>query len=56
MTDATARSAPPHRAGVLELLRLFKSDQAAADRYAAAQLDKAKAVEPALKAFEYLPM
>ena len=55
MTDPTARSAPPHRAGVLELLRLFKSDQAAADRYAATQLEKAKAVEPQLKAFEYLP-
>jgi amidase len=55
MTDPIARSASSHRAGVLELLRLFKSDQAAADRYAAAQLDKAKAVEPQLKAFEYLP-
>jgi Asp-tRNA(Asn)/Glu-tRNA(Gln) amidotransferase A subunit family amidase len=55
MTDSIARAAPPHRAGVLELLRLFKSDQAAADRYAATQLEKAKAVEPQLKAFEYLP-
>src|SRR6195256_6704803 len=55
MTDPIARSASSHGAGVLELLRLFKSDQAAADRYAAAQLDKAKAVEPVLKAFEYLP-
>jgi Asp-tRNA(Asn)/Glu-tRNA(Gln) amidotransferase A subunit family amidase len=56
MTDPTARSAPPSSAGVLELLRLFKSDQAAADRYAAAQLEKAKAAEPTLKAFEYLPV
>jgi Asp-tRNA(Asn)/Glu-tRNA(Gln) amidotransferase A subunit family amidase len=56
MTDPIARSASSHRAGVLELLRLFKSDQAAADRYAAAQLDKAKAAEPTLKAFEYLPV
>jgi Asp-tRNA(Asn)/Glu-tRNA(Gln) amidotransferase A subunit family amidase len=55
MTDSIARAAPPHCAGVLELLRLFKSDQAAADRYAATQLEKAKAVEPQLKAFEYLP-
>ena len=55
MTDSTARAAPSHRAGVLELVRLFKSDQAAADRYAATQLEKAKAVEPQLKAFEYLP-
>src|SRR5258708_5864258 len=55
MTDTTTRSVPPSSAGVLELLRLFKSDQAAADRYAAAQLEKAKAKEPRLKAFEYLP-
>src|ERR1700738_4383740 len=55
MTNPTASSAPSHRAGVLELLRLFKSDQAAADRYAATQLEKAKAVEAKLKAFEYLP-
>jgi Asp-tRNA(Asn)/Glu-tRNA(Gln) amidotransferase A subunit family amidase len=55
MTDPTARSAPASGAGVLELLRLFKDDQAAADRYAAACLEKAKAREPALKAFEYLP-
>jgi amidase len=55
MTDSIARAAPPHRAGVLELVRLFKSDQAAGDRYAATQLEKAKAVEPQLKAFEYLP-
>ena len=55
MTDSTARSAPDTGAGVLELLRLFKDDQAAADQYAAACLEKAKAVEPRLKAFEYLP-
>src|SRR6202035_4370651 len=40
---------------VLELLRVFSHDQAAADRYAAACLHRAKAVEPQLKAFEYLP-
>jgi Asp-tRNA(Asn)/Glu-tRNA(Gln) amidotransferase A subunit family amidase len=40
---------------VLELLRVFSHDQAAADRYAAACLARAKAAEPALKAFEYLP-
>ena len=55
MTDPTARSAPQPGAGVLELLRLFKDDQAAADRYAADRLEQAKAVEPRLKAFEYLP-
>jgi amidase len=55
MTDTTARPSPPSGAGVLELLRLFKHDQAFADRYAAACLEKTKAIEPALKAFEYLP-
>jgi Asp-tRNA(Asn)/Glu-tRNA(Gln) amidotransferase A subunit family amidase len=55
MTDPTARSAPHSGAGVLELLRLFKDDQAAADQYAAARLQQAKAVEPVLRAFEYLP-
>jgi amidase len=55
MTDPTARSAADTGAGVLELLRLFKDDQAFADQYAAARLDKAKALEPTLQAFEYLP-
>jgi amidase len=55
MTDPTARSAADTGAGVLELLRLFKDDQAFADQYAAARLEQAKAVEPTLKAFEYLP-
>src|ERR1700726_1733329 len=55
MTKPTAHSAADSGAGVLELLRLFKDDQAAADQYAAACLEKAKAVEPQLKAFEYLP-
>ncbi len=55
MTDAKASSACERSAGVLELLRLFKDDAGAADRYAAACLDRAKATEPALKAFEYLP-
>jgi Asp-tRNA(Asn)/Glu-tRNA(Gln) amidotransferase A subunit family amidase len=55
MTDVTASAAAEHGAGVLELLRLFKDDSAAADQYPALCLDKAKAVEPALKAFEYLP-
>src|SRR5580704_12992334 len=55
MTDPTARSALNPGAGVLELLRLFKDDQAAADRYATARLEQAKAIEPRLKAFEYLP-
>jgi Asp-tRNA(Asn)/Glu-tRNA(Gln) amidotransferase A subunit family amidase len=56
MTDPTTRAAPKSGAGVLELLRRFKGDPAAADRYAAACLEKTKAVEPTLKAFEYLPI
>jgi Asp-tRNA(Asn)/Glu-tRNA(Gln) amidotransferase A subunit family amidase len=56
MTDPTARSAPRSGAGVLELLRLFKHDQAIADQYAADRLEQAKAKEPRLKAFEYLPL
>jgi Asp-tRNA(Asn)/Glu-tRNA(Gln) amidotransferase A subunit family amidase len=53
MTDA--RSAAERGAGVLELLSLFGNDSAAADQYAAACLERATAVEPTLKAFEYLP-
>jgi Asp-tRNA(Asn)/Glu-tRNA(Gln) amidotransferase A subunit family amidase len=55
MTNPTARSAPESGAGVLELLRLFRDDQAIADRYAADRLEQAKAIEPRLRAFEYLP-
>jgi Asp-tRNA(Asn)/Glu-tRNA(Gln) amidotransferase A subunit family amidase len=51
MTDPFAPDA-----GVLELLRAFKTDAAAADNYAAAQLATTKAVEPTLKAFEVLPV
>src|SRR5580704_7023280 len=56
MTDPTARSALNPGAGVLELLRLFKQDQTIADQYAAGRLEQAKAKEPRLKAFEYLPL
>jgi Asp-tRNA(Asn)/Glu-tRNA(Gln) amidotransferase A subunit family amidase len=55
MSEANASSAAERGAGVLELLRLFKNDDAAADRYALACLDKTRAAEPVLKAFEYLP-
>jgi Asp-tRNA(Asn)/Glu-tRNA(Gln) amidotransferase A subunit family amidase len=55
MTDPITPSAPSPGAGVLELLRLFANDQTAADRCAAACLERAKAVEPRLKAFEVLP-
>jgi len=55
MTTSAVASAPKVGAGVLDLLRLFRKDQAAAERYAAICLEKARAVEPRLKAFEYLP-
>src|SRR3954453_1458828 len=56
MTDPTARSSSRSDAGVLELLRLFGDSPSAADAYAADRLQKARAFEPALKAFEYLPV
>lgn len=55
MTDANSRSALPSGAGVLDLLRAFAHDAAAADRYTDDLLSRAKTIEPALKAFEYLP-
>ncbi|MBV9560110.1 MAG: amidase [Bradyrhizobium sp.] len=54
MTDRTP--SPKAGAGVLELLRQFRTDTVAADQYAAACLAKAQALEPRLKAFEYLPV
>jgi Asp-tRNA(Asn)/Glu-tRNA(Gln) amidotransferase A subunit family amidase len=56
MTDPNARPVSRSDAGVLELLRLFGNDQAAADGYAAGRLRKTKPLEPELKAFEYLPV
>ncbi len=55
MTASIAPPASKSDAGVLELLRRFKIDEAAADRYAADRLEQARDVEPVLKAFEYLP-
>ena len=55
MTDPTARSALQSGAGLLELLRLFRGNQTAADHYATACLEKARDIEPTLKAFEVLP-
>jgi amidase len=54
MSDS-ALAPPKAGAGVLDLLRLFRKDEAAADRYAAACLEKARAIEPKLRAFEILP-
>ncbi len=53
MNDTTSGS--DFSASVLELLRRFKQDSRFADDYAAACLERAKAAEPVLKAFEYLP-
>jgi amidase len=55
MADPITHSAHESRAGVMALLRQFKSDQATADRYASECLARAKALEPTLHAFEYLP-
>jgi Asp-tRNA(Asn)/Glu-tRNA(Gln) amidotransferase A subunit family amidase len=55
MTYQSPLPPPKAGAGVLDLLRQFRKDDAAADRYAAACLEKARAVEPRLKAFEVLP-
>jgi len=53
MNDTTSSS--DFSVGALELLRRFKQDDSFAEGYAAACLERAKAVEPVLKAFEYLP-
>jgi Asp-tRNA(Asn)/Glu-tRNA(Gln) amidotransferase A subunit family amidase len=55
MIDPAARAALQSGAGLLELLRLFRSNPAAADYYAAACLERANEVEPTLRAFEVLP-
>jgi Asp-tRNA(Asn)/Glu-tRNA(Gln) amidotransferase A subunit family amidase len=55
MSDTAAHSALQSGTGLLELLRLFRTDQTVADQYARACLELAKSVQPVLKAFEYLP-
>src|SRR6201997_2532625 len=55
MSDWAVPPAPKAGAGVLDLLRQFRKDEAAADRYAAACLEKAREIEPKLRAFEVLP-
>jgi Asp-tRNA(Asn)/Glu-tRNA(Gln) amidotransferase A subunit family amidase len=56
MTEPASHSRRKSGAGVLELLRLFRNDQAAGDRYATERLQKAKAIEPVLRAFEVVPV
>ena len=53
MADPNARSAGNSGDGVLELLRLFKGNDAAADRYATTCREMAETIEPVLRAFEY---
>jgi amidase len=55
MSEWIAPPAPKAGAGILDLLRQFRNDETAADRYAAACLEKAAAIQPTLKAFEVLP-
>jgi Asp-tRNA(Asn)/Glu-tRNA(Gln) amidotransferase A subunit family amidase len=55
MASSSALPTPKAGAGVLELLRQFKSDASAAAGYGEACLARTKAIEPKLKAFEYLP-
>ena len=55
MSEFKMPPAPKAGAGVLDLLRLFARDEGAADRYASSCLEKARAIEPKLKAFEVLP-
>jgi Asp-tRNA(Asn)/Glu-tRNA(Gln) amidotransferase A subunit family amidase len=54
MTNPAASIEPG--TGVVELLRLFMDSGAAADHYAASCLERAKAAEPVLRAFEFLPI
>src|SRR5215469_1864659 len=55
MSEWVVPPAPKAGSGVLDLLRQFRKDETAADRYAAACLAKARASEPKLRAFEVLP-
>jgi len=55
MADFSPLPSPKAGPGVLDLLRRFRDDGAAADMYGAECVARSKAVEPQLKAFEYLP-
>src|SRR3954468_13090692 len=54
MTEASLSSAEPG-AGVLDLLRRFDGHGGVAEQYIDGRLKKAQAIEPVLRAFEYLP-
>ncbi len=51
----TNRAESIRNAGVLELLKTFNNDKSAAEAFVADSLANARTIEPALKAFEYLP-
>jgi amidase len=55
MANSSQLPIPAAGAGVLDLLRQFRTDPSAAAAYGEACLERTKAVEPRLKAFEYLP-
>jgi amidase len=55
MANLSQLPIPAAGAGVLDLLRQFRNDPAAAAAYGEACLKRTKAIEPKLRAFEYLP-
>jgi amidase len=55
MADSSLLPSPAAGAGVLDLLRQFRNDPAAAAAYGETCLARTRAAEPRLKAFEYLP-
>ncbi|MGJ4963806.1 amidase [Bradyrhizobium sp. HKCCYLRH3061] len=55
MSRQSELQTPKAGAGVLELLRRFAADPAAAAGYGEECLTRTRAIEPQLKAFEYLP-
>ena len=55
MSDQSVLPTPKAGASVLELLRRFAADPAAAGTYGEDCLKQTQAIEPRLKAFEYLP-
>ncbi|MGJ4890376.1 amidase [Bradyrhizobium sp. HKCCYLRH3099] len=55
MSERLSLSTPKAGAGVVDLLRQFKADSSAPAAYGEECLKKTQAIEPQLKAFEYLP-
>ncbi|MGJ4952733.1 amidase [Bradyrhizobium sp. HKCCYLS20291] len=55
MSEHSSLPTPKAGAGVVELLRQFEADPAAAASYGEECLKRTRAIEPQLKAFEFLP-